>query len=267
MRGFLVRVGIDSTSGDWNAPVNEETKGFMFIPIPDCRYNPSGEYVEGGKRTYAKEVLPALQRFAKECDNGNSKKVSPGCFKLPKKLEGAAMHLDPDFHHLTYGDSGSRGKPLIGLDVGDFLVFYAALRSIQTEKLVYALIGKLELAGQPLHGKSAIEQLSGDERLKNAHSCWLSLCEKNNDVIVSGSEAPSSGLFDRCVEIGCDKTKRQYYVSPGQLDEWGGFKNSKSGWLQRSPRLLKFEQPGRFMNWLQSKEFTTKRAHYRAEPS
>ncbi len=186
MRGFLVRVGIDSTSGKWNAPVDEK-KRFIFVPIPDCPYNPTGEYIEGGKRTYD-EVLCVLNQFKTEY-NGHS--VGSKYFELPAKLRKAAMHLDPDFLYMTYGDSGSRGKPLKDLNKGDFVVFYSSLRSIQTGKLVYALIGMLMLERKPI-----CETQIEEQKLRNAHSRWFSLAAEDDDVILCG-DADSSGLFDK----------------------------------------------------------------------
>lgn len=264
MKGFLVRVGIDSSSGGWNAPVDERGR-FLFVPIPDCPYNPSGEYVDGGRETF-KDVLPDLEGFANEYANksADSKKY----FELPKKLETAAMHMDPDFGHLTYGDSRRRGKPLIDMDKGDFLAFYAGLRSVSSGALIYALIGMLEVGGKPKWGKSEIEKMTDKERLCNAHSRWKSLCQDDKDVILKGAGS-GSGLFDRCVEIGDqDKENHQYYVREDILRQWGGFKERKDGQprsrnIQRSGNLPEFACPEKFMTWFAAQKIKMSRTRYR----
>jgi hypothetical protein len=35
MNGILVRIGVDQAYGHWNAPVDESTGEFVFVPIPD----------------------------------------------------------------------------------------------------------------------------------------------------------------------------------------------------------------------------------------
>jgi hypothetical protein len=35
MKGVLVRIGIDSTCGGWNAPLDPRTGRFAYVPIPE----------------------------------------------------------------------------------------------------------------------------------------------------------------------------------------------------------------------------------------
>ena len=174
MRGLLVRVGIDTSekSGGWNAPVEMRNRRFVFVPIKDQAYNTSGKYIDGGRRVYG-EVIFELARFAQECGQADSK-----CFQLPKRLDGnVAMHLDPDFKCLTYGDDLPRGRKLIpngdrpGLEKDDFLAFYSSFRSIawpdKPRSLVYALIGLFVLERPPYEPTCSMPH---DERLQNAHT-------------------------------------------------------------------------------------------------
>lgn len=239
-RGLLVRVGIDSTSGKWNAPIDCRTMQFMFVPIPDCPYNPTGDYIEGGRKTYG-EVLEALKFFAKAYGQLESK-----YFQLPRILHEAAMHLDPDFENLTYGDDGRRGKKLKEFNPGDFIAFYAGLRSIQTGKLVYALIGMIELDSKP----SDPAEVQEEERLRHAHCRWVN--RRKGEVVVSGKRG-SSGLLKAAIEIGY-KNDKTYYVKPDIFDEWGGFQNFKNGYLQRSGTLPELKYPERFLEWLRNKK-------------
>jgi Nucleotide modification associated domain 3 len=116
MRGLLVRVGIDSTFGSWNAPMRVASGEFAYITIPESRpfRDDMGRYYD--------EFVPVAANFGT---------------KLPKKLLGKATHLDPDFHQLTYGDQGQRGKRIKErLGTGDLLAFFASLHGgcPETEK-------------------------------------------------------------------------------------------------------------------------------------
>jgi Nucleotide modification associated domain 3 len=123
MTGLLVRVGIDQTYGGWNAPVNPQTGEFVFVPIPDGKQR-RGLHTPYSDFTHELGLFPGLS--------------------LPSPLVGRPMHLDPDFEHLTYGDTGDRrGRSLAGLAPGDFIAFYSGLRPTARwqDPLLYALIG------------------------------------------------------------------------------------------------------------------------------
>jgi hypothetical protein len=123
MNGLLVRVAADQSSGSghWNGPVDVPSGAFTYVPIPEAKPNRAGH-----ERPYESLVL-VLGRAG---------------VSLPSHFIGRRMHLDPDFEHLTYGNRGSKGKQISnGLGSGDLLVFYSGLMDIQTQKLVYAIIG------------------------------------------------------------------------------------------------------------------------------
>lgn len=122
VRGLLVRVGIDSTDGAWNAPLRNVSGDFVYITITETKsVRPSLV------RRY-EELVPALARFG---------------LRLPTHLQGQPTHLDPDFDHLTYGDQGQRGRAIATLQRHDLLAFFASFRSLDDPDtpLVYALIG------------------------------------------------------------------------------------------------------------------------------
>src|SRR6266508_7045667 len=89
MKGLLIRVGIDSTDGRWNAPMRLETGEFAYVTITDTK-----QMRNGLARRYD-EFVPVVKGFGEE---------------LPSPLVGKPTHLDPDFEYLTYGDQGQRGK-------------------------------------------------------------------------------------------------------------------------------------------------------------
>lgn len=251
MQGLLVRVGIDRSYGGWNAPADEQTRRFMFVPIPDCPYNPSNEYVEGGRRTY-REVMPVLQKFNAECKY-------PPCstFILPNKLHNASTHLDPDFANLTYGDLAPRARRLVNFQRNDFVVFYSSLKSVQTGKLIYALIGLIVLESAPV----TTAEIPDSGRLLNAHTRWKT--RDSTDVVIRGQQG-RSGLFRHYIEIGERRGKgNQYRVVMDLLQAWGGL-TVEDGWIQRSATPPAFLQPERFWDWLQDQRYEVFSAQYQA---
>ena len=81
MRGFLVRVGIDSSDdGRWNGPIEEATGRFTYVPIAET-----------------KPLRPGFDRFYNELE---PELEAVNC-SLPARLHGCKMHLDPDFESLT----------------------------------------------------------------------------------------------------------------------------------------------------------------------
>lgn len=123
MRGLLVRVGIDSSCGSWNAPVDLSTGNFVYVPIPE-----------------SKSLRPGLERSFDELASPLTRIGVP----LPTAWKGEAAHLDPDFGFLTYGDQGSRARRIrevLGGKESGFIAFYAALRDVCSGHLIDALIG------------------------------------------------------------------------------------------------------------------------------
>ena len=222
MKGVLVRVGIDSSCGFWNAPYDPRTGNFVYVPIPEegvarrpnlvCRYA---------------EVTSALEAME---------------IAMPSHLGGIPMHLDPDFEALTYGDVHPRSIPLLDLEAGDFIVFYAGLQPVGAGRqgLVYALIGFY--AVKEVVDAADVPQARWHE---NAHTRRRIRC--GDDVIVRAVKG-RSGRFDRAIPIG-EYRDRSYRVRSQLLKEWGGL-TVKDGFIQRSGKLPEFLEPERFLKWL-----------------
>lgn len=221
MRGLLVRVGIDATSGGWNAPAKPENRNFFYVPIPELGI-----------------ARPSMLRSYHEIANGLAAFGTP----LPAHLSTQAMHLDPDFEHMTYGDSGRRASQIRKLTAGDFLVFYAGMCTpfSTNANLVYGLIG--------IYFIKRIEEIISVEPAKwsaNAHT-RREFDETADDVIVS-ADSQSSGRLENYIPIG-EYRHRAYRVIPEILTAWGGL-SVKDGYLQRSAVLPSFSQPERFVEW------------------
>lgn len=235
-RALLVRVGIDASYGRWNAPVDSASGAYVYVPIPETqRPRP------GLRRPY-QELKLRLRRFG---------------VALPSHLSRAAMHLDPDFAELSYGDQGRKGRRIAQLQRNDLIVFYAGLRDYQRaqSELVYAVIG-FYLIDYILPA----DQVTAAEFHRNAHT-RCELRADGSDVIVH-ARAGLSGRLQTCLPIGGRRLAREqnaaipgkrlapmYRVFPELLEAWGGMSNN-DGYLQRSavpPELL---DPARFYRWL-----------------
>ncbi|MBN1574280.1 MAG: hypothetical protein JW984_13865 [Deltaproteobacteria bacterium] len=228
--GLLVRVGIDGTSksGKWNAPVDTETGRFLYIPILEGE---NAIFKEGLERKYD-ELIPEVKKFYQDC----------GCvFGFPDRLYDQSMHLDPDFENLTYGDQGKKGARIYKMNPGDFLVFYAGLRSIDSShrELVYAIIG-IYIIDKKMEAESVIK----DHWHENAHTRRTII--KAGDIIVKAKKGVS-GRLERCIPIG-EWRENAYRVKEDILEKWGGI-SAKNGYIQRSGTLPHFKNPERFYAW------------------
>ena len=220
MKGLLVRVGIDSTAGHWNAPVDPFTRRFVFVPIPEEHH----VIRKGCERLY-EEVRGPLHSFGQD---------------LPRHLRNRRMHLDPDFTHLTYGDIHPRNLPIRKMGEGDFIVFYAGLRSIHStdQELVYAIIGFYSICEVVRSGDVHKEQWH-----ENAHT---RRADSEDDLIVR-AEPGRSGRLAQCLAIG-EYRARAYRVRQDLLNAWDGL-SVKDGYIQRSGRLPGFLMPEKFIKW------------------
>jgi hypothetical protein len=156
--------------------------------------------------------------------------------RLPKQ-----GHFDPDFMHLSYGDVNQRGKQISShLAQGDFIVFYAGLRSVHTGNLCYSIIGFYAIdAVLPCWS------IPPEDRHRNAHT--LNGCTKDkNDIVVFGRPGESGRLLKH-IPIG-EYRRRAYRVRQDILDEWGGL-DVKDGYIQRSVFLPSFTDGEKFLRW------------------
>ena len=231
MEAILIRVGVDQTYGQWNAPVDPESGHFVYVPIPEKR-----AFRPGLERSY-REVLPALQRFALRFELDLESSLG-----LPRGLLDHTVHLDPDFDWLTYGDNGDkRGAGIKHLSEGDLLVFYAGLRSVRaSRKLVYGLVG-LYVVDNVLPARSVLP----DQYKSNAHTRRLKIAAR--DIVVRAKPSVS-GRLTRCVPIG-EWRDGAYRVTPGLLKKWGGL-SVKDGYVQRSARPPAFLNASKFYRWV-----------------
>ena len=220
MKGLLVRVGIDSTDGHWNAPVNAKTGEFVYVTITEVKRG------RLGLDRFFDEFVPALSRFH---------------MQLPDRLKTLPTHLDPDFSTLTYGDQGRRARQIAQLESGDLLAFFASLRDVSSGSLVYTLIG-LYIIDQILLAHA----INRNRWAENAHTRRI---PGDSDIVVRARKR-ISGRLQKCISIG-EYRDRAYRVKRELLDAWGGL-TVKNGFLQRSARLPSFRDAAKFYEWFKS---------------
>lgn len=231
MNGLLVRMGIDATYGRWNAPVDTESREFVYVPIPEDQ-----ELTSGLERRYS-EIIPILAKFSEK----RGKDIDLD-LRFPRDMHNKNMHLDPDFDFLTYGDVGtSRGSEMTYMHKGDIIAFYCSLRSIEPSlnRLVYALIGLYEVEEVVW----ALE-IPKSRWKENAHTRRQHI--RADDVIVRG-KLGVSGRLQKCVPIG-EWRNESYRVRNDLLDAWGGL-SVRDGFIQRSAVPPSFLEPEKFYRW------------------
>ena len=233
--GLLVRVGIDGESGKWNAPCDSAGK-FCFVPMG---YAPITTSFDPLYLPYKGAVDDFLSR-------SSTKKIPRRC-KWPTKLPQKG-HFDPDFNESTYGDQGQKAERIQSLmSPGDFLVFYSALRSVETGKLIYSIIG-FYVVDRVLHATKVPKR----DRHRNEHT-RPGRFDPAQSCVVFGRPR-TSGRLTRHIPIG-EMRGKHYWVTKELLQLWGGL-DVKDGFIHRSAYLPMFLKPKRFLRWFDRQDAT-----------
>lgn len=236
-----MRVGIDQTFGQYNAPFNPDTNDYLYMPIPEDRH----AFKVGMQTTYA-DIAPHFDEWAAK----NKCKT-----EFPVHLQSRKCHLDPDFDSLTYGDQGSgRGNRVRQMVRGDFLAFFASFKPIRpcAHKLIYALFGIMVVDKVVRVG-----DLSDADLSRNAHS---RIVDANPEHLVVMAQPELSGRLEKAMPIG-ELRNGAYRVTDAILAEWGGL-NVKDGFIQRSVCPPWFSNAPQFTSWLQNKQPSLIRNNY-----
>jgi hypothetical protein len=225
-------VGIDSKSGNWNAPCRGDGR-FCYAPIPDGNLSDRSQAFDH----YFSEIEPFVKQLGAE---------------WPSHLLGTC-HLDPDFGHLTYGDNnGGRGQRIRKfLSAGDFIVFWAGLRCIENNEIVCSIIGFYTIAY--IINVSEVGPLDAH---RNAHTRYAKSVEWD-DVLVFG-KPDCSGRLWKHIPIGGFRDGAQR-VERELLKVWGGLQKAdgsdwSDGYITLSGQPPIFRHPDRFLEWFWAKK-------------
>jgi putative DNA base modification enzyme with NMAD domain len=241
--GLLVRVAIDSTAGKWNAPCSYDGR-FCYVPMGSSKVS-----VHMGKNY--DPAYKKYRKFAEQLLDGATLQKCAWPVKLPR---AGHAHFDPDFFHCTYGDSyesrgynqrGRRIWKLLREAEHPFIVFYAALRSIESCDLVYSLIG--------FYSVRRVVRARDVARVdwhRNAHTRY-GVGIESDDVVVFASNNLSGRLFYH-VPIGF-YSRGAWRIRPQLLREWGGV-DIKGGYLQRGAKPPRFKKPDLFLRWFRKQK-------------
>lgn len=222
--GLLVRVGIDLTAGGWNSPCNE--KEFCYVPMGNS-VDMSSSYDE------------AYAPYREVVDSFLPETASKLC-RWPRLMPRQG-HFDPDFRHLSFGDAGSRGSRILSMiGEGDFIVFYAGLRSVDTGFLIYSIIG-FYVVDRIYPGRDVPQA----DWHRNAHTRHGG-CRSDGEVVLFAKPGVSGRLLHH-LPIGTYR-ERAWRVRPDLLTEWGDLDIS-NGYIQRSAYLPSFKKPELFLKW------------------
>ena len=227
-KGLLIRVGIDSTAGGWNAPCDE--RSFCYVPMGSSD-DLTDDY-DPGYRIYQR----AVSAFVPD--------TAPNSVRWPSRLPRYG-HFDPDFEELTYGDCRQRAariRSALADGDGSFIVFYAGLRSIYSNELVYSIIGFYSI--EHIVPGPAVRRADWH---RNAHTRNGGCSDP--DTVVVFARPHESGRLLHHIPIGHYR-RRAYRVTPKLLDAWGGL-DVHDGFIQRNVFLPRFLDGDRFLRWFE----------------
>jgi len=233
-KGLLMRVGIDQTYVKYNAPINQSTNDYIYMPIPQGK-----DDFKSGMRTSYDDLLPHFESWRQK--NGTD-------IQFPQHLKNhMSCHLDPDFDFSTYGDQATgRGLRVGDLNEGDFIAFFASFKPITKcdHNLIYALCG-IMVVDKVLR----VADIHENEFHKNTHT---RVKKKNPDHWVVFANPSLSGKFSNAIPIG-EFRNGAYRVKKEILDTWGDI-DVKDGFIQRSVCPPWFTKPEQFLKWLDSQQ-------------
>jgi hypothetical protein len=166
---------------------------------------------------------------------------------MPAHLSGTC-HLDPDFGHVTYGDTNSgRGRRIRDfLSAGDFIAFWAGLRCVETGDIICCIIGFYTVAY--IMNASEIGSLDAH---RNAHARYMQK-KAWGEVVVFGDPERSGRLWKH-IPIGRFRDGAQR-VDRELLAAWGDFQKGdggdwEDGYITLSGQPPIFRAPDKFLKW------------------
>lgn len=253
-KAIMMRVGIDSKYGAWNAPCNPANGDFVYVPVPSGKRVPESRDEDSLLAGYyGNDIAADIERFSAR--NDNQKCLHDYREHLRRGLADKSAHLDPDFRsgYLSYGNSNDgdiRAEAIKGLRPGDIVIFYNSMQPINKPKksgnLEYGIIGRLKV--QAVKRVKAITD--GAEIRRSIHTRRQPPVD--TDVVAIGAPE-ESGRFEKYLPIGICKRlegnkKRSYYLSASLAEEWGEDCNT---FIVRAKSFVTLKNSCRVLNWLE----------------
>lgn len=218
-RAVAINVGANTNQPGFRGPIWPDGS-FAFVPIPetaDTHERPP---------TYAELALDLP-------------------FDLPAEVADRPVHLDPEFRgypfceRYTYGDPwGVKARPLLDLEGGDHLFFYATLDPVgegpdDTPGWGAYLIGHFRLAFDPVPGE-AFDSLRRQTQTRFANNAHLRRAEFDAAVLVEGDS--SSRLYERAAPLSDGPGTEPNHV----VTDWSADSGAGPWWR----RPLRFDKAG-----------------------
>ncbi|WP_435155425.1 hypothetical protein [Haladaptatus sp. DFWS20] len=191
-RAVAINVAANTNQPGVRGPIFSDGS-FEYVPIPESE--------------------PTKREVPTYADLDLSVELPEGAKKLP-------VHLDPEFaeypccQRYTYGDPfGVKAQPLLELDKGDYVFFYATLSTAEgledesveskhewiTPDWGTYIIGQFRLAREPISGEK-FSGLADGEKETFANNAHVKREKFDAEVLLEGSEG-ESGLYEQAVPL------------------------------------------------------------------
>ncbi len=182
--------------------------------------------------------------------------------ELPEGAKELPVHLDPEFaeypccERYTYGDPfGVKARPLLELEQGDYVFFYATLSAVGESKREWIapdwgtyIIGQFRLASAPISGAEFPGLEDGRRKIfeNNAH---VKREEFDAEVLLEGADG-ESGLLERAVPLSSSETGSEANRVVTELSSDSG----KGPWWRR-PMKFGTEETTELLSVLENRDF------------
>jgi hypothetical protein len=184
MQSVAINVGANTNEPGFRGPIDADGC-FEYIPIPES------------EPTHEDASVPTYADLDLETDIG--------------AVADTPVHLDPTFSGVhgcrsyTYGDPhGVKAAPLLGLEAGDYVFFYATLSTVAEEPAEWIapewggyIIGQFHLAEDPI---DPTDGLTDAERSRFEHNAHCKRDPFDAKVLLRGEDADST-LYDVAVPL------------------------------------------------------------------
>ena len=184
MCGVAINVGANTNEPEFRGPIFADGR-FEYVPIPES------------EPTRPDASVPTYADLDLDMDVGS--------------VADTPVHLDPTFagvhgcRSYTYGDPhGVKARPLLGLEAGDHVFFYATLSTVEGDAAEWIapewgayLIGQFRLASDPL---DPADGLTETQRKRFEHNAHLKRDPFDAMVLLEG-DPDGSTLYDVAIPL------------------------------------------------------------------